>query len=230
MAFEEDEFEEPTVEVVQADPDMLLEVLAKNKHYGTPATDAHRNIAAQLWPHLKALEYTTGRLLAIGSDIDLLAGAPPGSPRVADYLDGYEVGDTLATDLPGAGQSPHHGLRLRPALDDDIGRADLVLANIPLADTRALTRENKIDVTLAHHQVIRDTLDWLRPGGLLVTLAHRQLLDGTDAQPRRSIARHADLIAAARLPASALRKAPCWTAPSICSCYDAANPATHRAA
>jgi hypothetical protein len=60
---------------------------------------------------------------------------------------------------------------------------------------------------MLHHAIIRDALTWMRPGGLLVAIAHRQLLEGTDTQPRRSIAKHADLIAAVRLPASALRPA-----------------------
>lgn len=97
----------------------------------------------------------------------------------------------------------------RPAKE----RADLVIASLPLADARLLPRDNKINATMKHHELIQGALRWLRPGGLLVAVAHQQLLDGPDTQPRRSIARQADLIAAARLPASALRQAPLLDSP-----------------
>ncbi|GAA4706463.1 hypothetical protein APR04_001753 [Promicromonospora umidemergens] len=201
------EFDESNIEFVQAGPEMVLELLAEKNHHDTSAAVAHQNIAAQLWPHLRALEYATGQLLAVGEDVDLLAGASPDSPRLADSIDDYEEGELLAAHMPHTDQPPHHGLRLRSARNHEVGAADLVLANLPLADTRALTRSTKTDMAMMHHGVIRDALTWLRPGGLLVTTAHRQLLEGTDAQPRRSIAKHADLIAAVRLPASALRRA-----------------------
>lgn len=206
------EFDGTNIEFVQADPEMLLEVFAKKNHHDTSAAVAHQNIATQLWPQLRGLEYATGQLLAVGEDVDLLAGASPDGPRPADS-DNYEEAELLAARMPPTGRWPHQGLRLRSARNHEVGAADLVLANLPLVDARALTRSTKTDVVMFHHGVIRDALTWLRPGGLLVAIAHRQLLEGTDPQPRRSIAKHADLIGAVRLPASALRQAPLLDSP-----------------
>lgn len=213
------------MELTEAELDAVLEDIAKDKHFDTPATDAHHTIATQMWGHVKGLEYTTGRLLVFGRDAELLAGAPPGTPRTMagitiEGLEGAEdisreIEDraVLATDLPEALRWPHHDLGLEPADVHDLDGADLVIANLPLADVRTLTRDRQVDITVGHHGLIQQALAWLRPGGLLIALAHRQLLEGNDAQPRRSIAKHADLIAAARLPANALRRAPLLDSP-----------------
>lgn len=205
--------------------DAALEGIAIDLHHHTSATDAHHTIATQMWGHIKALEYT-GRLLAFGRDAEILAGAPPDEPRTLDdfTIDGQalskDVADRvlLAGELPPATQWPHRDLNLDPidvhtvdAIEGDT--ADVVIANLPWADTRILTRSGQVDIAMNHHSLIRQALTWLRSGGLLVALAHRQLLEGADAQPRRSIAKHADLIAASRLPASALRRAPLLDSP-----------------
>ncbi|MDR7381269.1 hypothetical protein [Promicromonospora iranensis] len=211
----------------KAERDAALEDIAVDLHLDTPAVDAHHTIATQMWGHIKALEYTTGRLLAVGRDAEILAGSPPGAPRTLDGLTTdsdsplpKDIADQilLSGNLPEATQWPHHDLNLEPVDASTVeaagfDTADVVIANLPYADTRALTRDRQIDIAMAHHGLIRQALTWLRPGGLLVALAHRQLLDGTDAQPRRSIAKHADLIAASRLPASALRQAPLLDSP-----------------
>lgn len=218
MEFTEKEFTE-------AELDAVLEDIAKDKHFDTPAAEAHHTIATQMWGHVKAMEYTTGRLLVFGQDAEILAGAPPNTPRTmadttivgAEGTDAIrrEIDDplVLVTDLPGDALWPHRALRLEPAKVYDLYGADVVIANLPLADVRTLTRAREVDITLPHHGLILRALDWLRPGGLLIALAHRQLLEGADARPRHSIARHADLIAAARLPANALRRAPLLDSP-----------------
>ncbi|GAA2234068.1 hypothetical protein GCM10010413_36540 [Promicromonospora sukumoe] len=198
---------------IQTDLETLLELFGKKYHYDTPAAAAHQNISEHLWPHLKALEYTTERLLAIGEDSDVLAGVPPDARELTESIDDYEVGDVLIADSPRADQWPHPDLQLRLAKEAELENASLVLANLPMTDTRALTRATKTDLAMVHHGLILDALAWLRPGGLLVVTAHRQLLEGSDAQPRRSIARHADLVAAVRLPSSALRQAPLQDSP-----------------
>jgi hypothetical protein len=205
--------------------DAALEGIAIDLHHHTSAMEAHHTIATQMWGHIKALEYT-GRLLAFGRDAEILAGAPPDESRTLDdfTIDGQalskDVADRilLAGELPPATQWPHRDLNFDPidvhtvdAVEGDT--ADVVIANLPWADTRILTRGGQVDIAMNHHSLIRRALTWLRPGGLLVALAHRQLLEGTDAQPRRSIAKHADLIAASRLPASALRHAPLLDSP-----------------
>ncbi|WP_454859712.1 hypothetical protein [Promicromonospora soli] len=213
------------MDFTEAELDAVLEDIAKDKHFGTPAADAHHTIATQMWGHVKALEYTTGRLLVFGQDAELLAGAPPGTPRTLEGptivgVEGTgvmsrEIEDpvVLVTDLPGDVPWPHRTLNLEPANINDLDGADVVIANLPLADVRTLTRARQVDITKPHHELIRRALDWLRPGGLLIALAHCQLLEGTDARPRHSIAMHADLIAAARLPANALRRAPLLDSP-----------------
>jgi hypothetical protein len=213
------------MELTDAELDALLEDIAQNKYFDTPASDAHHTIATQMWGHIKAMEYTTGRLLVFGQDAELLAGAPPGTPRTMEgaTIKGVEGTDAISqeienrvvliTDLPGDVQWPHRTLSLEPAGAHDLDSVDVVIANMPLADMRTLTRDSRVDIAMAQHGLIREILAWLRPGGLLVTLAHRQLLEGPDAQPRRSIAKHADLIAAARLPANALHAAPLLDSP-----------------
>ena len=215
------------MEFSRAEMDAALEDMAIDLHLDTPAVQAHHTIAKQMWGHIKALEYTSGRLLVVGRDAELLAGSPPDAPRTLDGLAVLSDSDLpsdiadqipLAGDLPPATQWPHLDLNLEPIEASPVGTADLngadvVIANLPYADTRALTRDRQIGITMSHHGLIRDALTWLRPGGLLVALAHRQLLEGTDAQPRRSIAKHADLIAASRLPAGALRRAPLLDSP-----------------
>jgi len=210
----------------RAHMDEVLQDMAIHLHLHTPAVEAYHTIAKQMWGHIKALEYT-GRLVVIGRDAELLAGAPLDAPRTVDGLRVYSDSDLpsdiadqipLAGNLPPATQWPHPDLNLEPIDASPVGAADLtgvdvVIANLPYADTRALTRDRQIGVTMSHHGMIREALTWLRPGGLLVALAHRQLLEGTDAQPRRSIAKHADLIAAVRLPAGALRQAPLLDSP-----------------
>ncbi|MFJ3408193.1 hypothetical protein [Promicromonospora sp. NPDC090134] len=211
----------------RADMDAALQDMAIHLHLHTPAVEAHHTIAKQMWGHIKALEYTGGRLLVVGRDAELLAGAPPDAPRTLDGLTVLSDSDLpsdiadqipLAGDLPSATQWPHPDLNLEPVDASPVGAADLngadvVIASLPYADTRALTRDRRIGVTMSHHGLIREALTWLRPGGLLVALAHRQLLEGADAQPRRSIAKQADLIAAVRLPAGALRQAPLLDSP-----------------
>ncbi|WP_423464182.1 hypothetical protein ACO229_06410 [Promicromonospora sp. MS192] len=207
------ESDESRIELVQTDQATALEILAQQNHDSTSAEVAYQNIAAQLWPHLRALEYTTGKLLTVGADADLLAGASPDGPRPANTIDGYEEGLFLTARMPSAGLLPRHGLRLRPMGTREAGTADLALADLPLADTRALTRSTRTRLAAEHSAIIGDVLAWLRPGGLLVTTAHHQLLEGISTQPRRSIADHADLIGAVRLPAAALRRAPLLDSP-----------------
>ncbi|GAA4704486.1 hypothetical protein APR04_000682 [Promicromonospora umidemergens] len=191
-----------------------LDEIAHDWHVRAPTTDAHMKIAIHLWAQIKSLGYTSGRLLAVGQDADLLAGHPPGTPRTAQAVGPGEAGLVLSAGLPQADQWPHPDLRLEPAATNAPVGSDVMIANLPYADTRFLDRSNQIDIALEHHRMIRIALSWLRPGGLLVALAHRQLLDGTDAEPRRSIAQHADLLGAVRLPASALRAGPFQDSPA----------------
>ena len=200
------------MEMLVGDAPTVLDTMAQRIHQATSGSDAHYAIATQLWGHLKALEYTTGRLVVVGTDAELLAGAPPGTPSALDGIpvegiDDVEDRALLAADLPPAAQWPHLDLNLHPADEPDLNAVDVVIANLPFADVRTLNRDNQIDIALLHRELIQEALSWLRPGGLLVALAHRQLLEGADAQPRRTISRQADLIAAVRLPASALRMA-----------------------
>ena len=206
------------MKMMVGDTSTILDAMARSIHQATSGSEAHYAIATQVWSHLKALEYTTGRLVVVGPDAELLAGVQPGAPSAldgipVDNIDEVEDRVPLVADLPPADQWPHLGLNLRLAQEPDLNHVDVVIANLPFTDVRILTRNDQTDIALLHHEVIQDALNCLRPGGLLVTLAHRQLLDGADAQPRRSIAKHADLIAAARLPASALRKAPLLDSP-----------------
>jgi SAM-dependent methyltransferase len=206
------------MEMLIGDTPTVLDTMAQHMHKATSGRDAHYAIATQLWDHLGALEYTTGRLVVVGADAELLAGAPPGTPSAlfgipVENLDEVEDRVLLAADLPPAGQWPHLDLNLRPADEPDLNAVDVVITNLPFADVRTLNRDNQIDIALLHHELIQEALSWLRPGGLLVSLAHRQLLEGADAQPRRAISRQADLVAAARLPASALRRAPLLDSP-----------------
>ncbi|PUB20904.1 hypothetical protein C8K30_115115 [Promicromonospora sp. AC04] len=206
------------MEMLIGDTPTVLDTMAQHIHKATSGSDAHHAIATQLWGHLKALEYTNGSLVVVGADAELLAGAPPGTPSALDgipveNLDDIEDRVLLAADLPPANQWPHLDLNLRPADKPDLNEVDVVIANLPFADIRTMKRDNQTDIALLHHGLIQDTLSWLRPSGLLVALAHRQLLEGSDTQPRRSISRQADLIAAARLPASALRRAPLLDSP-----------------
>lgn len=209
----------------EADLNAEIEDIAIDRHYDTPAVGAHHTIATQMWGHIKALEYTTGRLLVFGRDAELLAGASPGKPHYLRdaTVEGFEsdqdmdraIDDlaVLVTDLPGADGWPHHDLGLELADAYDLHGAHVVIANLPLADVRTLTRGRQLDIATEHHELIQQALTWLHPGGLLIALAHRQLLEANDTQPRRSIAKHADLIAAARLPANALRRAPLLDSP-----------------
>ncbi|MFE7503833.1 hypothetical protein [Promicromonospora sp. NPDC057488] len=210
------------MEFSKARMDAALEILAIDLHSNTPALEAHHTISKQMWGHIKALGYTSGRLLAFGRDAEILAGAPLDAPRTMDGLvivDGVEADEglkdqiLLSGNLPGDTRWPHSDLDMRPVDDSETGPADVVIANLSAADVRLMTRDRQIEITITHHDLILQALNWLRPGGLLVALAHRQLLEGTDARPRRSIAEHADLIAAVRLPAGALRRAPLLDSP-----------------
>lgn len=206
------------IPVLVGTTESILDTMARHIHSAASGYAAHEAIATNLWGHLNALGYTDGRFLVAGADAELLAGAPPDRPRVTegitiDDVDNLPDRVVLAGDLPTTDQWPHHDLNLRPATRPDMDDADLAITNLPLCDARTLSHDSQIDITALHHSLIHQALSWLRPGGLLVALTHRQLLDGPDAQPRRSIAHQADLIAATRLPASALRAAPLQDSP-----------------
>ena len=66
--------------------------IALQDHTSTSAQHAHRIIATHLWPMLRDLGFTQGRVLAVGEDAATFIGLP--------HTDGSEVPRTFRTADP----------------------------------------------------------------------------------------------------------------------------------
>ncbi|MFE7503842.1 hypothetical protein [Promicromonospora sp. NPDC057488] len=184
----------------------VMDGLALEEHFRLSAANRHWQIAIHLWPALKAITDTTGRLtgslVATGVDADLLAGVGP-HPH---YPNDPRRHLSFHAPIPPTTKWPHHDLPGHGlGSGDDPGRYDLVLLNLAFHDAALLDPDRRTRLGEYHREVLVSALDRTAPGGFTVALASPVFLDDPEADLRRIIAERADLVGAVRLPAGAMR-------------------------
>lgn len=180
------------------------DLTAMADHHDTPANGPHESITTLAWRALRAMGIRGGRMLVIGQDPEILAGLPANERRLApgDTSGFYApIPDAAAT----IGGSPHAGLTLRLFDDDAPDQYDVVLSVPPHVDVTLHRPRAATARRIAQTLTILGCLKHTEPGGYVVALASRDVLDDPDPQARQLIADRSDLVGAIRLPAGALR-------------------------
>ncbi|WP_345375294.1 hypothetical protein [Promicromonospora umidemergens] len=178
---------------------------ALEAHQQISGVDRHWQIAIHLWPALKSVAHHTeqisGHLLAAGVDADMLAGLGP-HPH---YLRDPQRHLVFHTPIPPTSQWPHNDLPLHKlGAQNDPGRYDLVLANLPFHDVALFDPGRRARLGAYHGDLVASALDQT-PGGLAVAIASPVFLDHPDAALRQVVDAKADLVGAVRLPGGAMR-------------------------
>ncbi len=168
-----------------------------NAHY----TDAA--IVSSMWRAVEGLGFSTGRVLEPGCGSGTFIGlAPTGADMTGVELDPVTAG--IARLL-----YPHAHLRPESFADTRFpaGYFDLAIGNVPFANVVLHDpRYNSSRLAMHNHFIVK-SLDLVRPGGLVAVLTSRYTMDAQNPAARREISARADLVAAVRLPSSALRRA-----------------------
>lgn len=179
------------------------DITAMSDHHAVEATSAHETIASLVWRTLRDLGIRGGRMLVVGQDPEVFAGLPAGERRLSPG-DANAFVAAIPQTGPSDGQ-PHAGLPLRLFDDDAPDEYDVVIAVPPHLDV-SLHRPGVATARRAAQTLtIIGCLEHTEPGGYLVTLASREVLDDPDIQGRMLIAERGELVGALRLPAGALR-------------------------
>ena len=172
----------------------VADLVAMSDSEHTSALPTHRIIAAHLCKTLHALGFDTGRVLVHGDD-------PGAFLRQPDAV-GYGFASLTAT----LGPDYRRGEQIRVENFTDTGEDfDLVIAALPFNDVKLTHPAHQQRRRILEDVFTLASLDFTRPGGLTVVLASHTLLDFPRPQIRQEIARHADLIAAVRLPGGIAR-------------------------
>ncbi|MCF4123346.1 hypothetical protein L1785_20470 [Antribacter sp. KLBMP9083] len=179
------------------------DITAMSDHHAVEATSAHETIASLVWRTLREMGIRGGRMLVIGQDPEVFAGLPASERRLPPG-DANAFVAAIPEAVPREGQ-PHPGLALRAFDDDAPDEYDVVIAVPPHLDVSlhrpGVTTARRVAQTLT----ILGCLEHTEPGGYLITLASREVLDDPDIQGRMLIAERGELVGALRLPAGSLR-------------------------
>lgn len=152
-------------------------------------------VGQRLWQILTAAGFTGGRVLDLGCGHGaLISAAPDGLPI---DVTGVEVDPTSAriASLLHSRATIHTGRLQSRSLRDNY--FDAVVANVPFSSVNVHDSVHRINLPL-HSYFLMRAVRAVRPGGYVVAVTSRFVMDsGTTGS---ELARHADLVAAVRLP------------------------------
>ncbi|GAA3142846.1 hypothetical protein GCM10020255_020090 [Rhodococcus baikonurensis] len=155
-------------------------------------------VGQRLWQILTAAGFTGGRVLDLGCGHGaLISAAPDGLPI---DVTGVEVDPTSAriASLLHSRATIHTGRLQSRSLRDNY--FDAVVANVPFSSVNVHDSVHRINLPL-HSYFLMRAVRAVRPGGYVVAVTSRFVMDsGTTGS---ELARHADLVAAVRLPSGA---------------------------
>ncbi|MFC8797086.1 hypothetical protein ACFT2C_05100 [Promicromonospora sp. NPDC057138] len=172
--------------------------MAIHRHDRHASRAAHTILAEKIWGALRDLGVARGRVLVTGPYAATLAGAPA-PVRRADT--GYRE---LVAAIPRVGW-PHEGVRLAQLTPYDPAQHDVVIANIPLASLHARSVHGARRFQQVHQGLLARAVAHTFPGGVVVAVAARQVLDHPiDTIRRFLLTQRAQLLGAVRLPGTVL--------------------------
>lgn len=177
---------------------------AMERHGMFDAYAAHSLLAQKIWGALRGLGVERGRMLILGDHAAVNAGVSA-KRKVSTSI--YEE---WVAAIPPAGPDgkypwPHDMLRLRSFTVNDPATHDVVIASLPWADLHYRSAYGKAQVAQIHTEYLRSAIAHTFPGGILATVASRQVLDSPETAHRELFVDNADLLGAARLPATFFR-------------------------
>ncbi|MEU4360397.1 hypothetical protein [Promicromonospora sp. NPDC023987] len=161
-------------------------------HDALDTRPAHRMLARQIWTALRGLGLDHGWVTCIGMD----AATFTGHITPQEYGDAGSYAEWTGPIRP-AGDV--YDAVLMPQLDTD-PPPDAIIANLPYANLHMRSPRSAKSVDTVHEELLTDTTGHIAPGGFLVALTSRQLMDGEHTGVRQTLAQAMDLVGALRLP------------------------------
>ena len=166
-----------------------------NAHYSDP------RVVMAMWDAVRGLGLETGSVLEPGCGSgNFFAYAPDGVQLV-----GVERDRTTAA-IAGALYPDAAVLAVPFEAFDAHTPFDAAIGNVPFAQvTPTDPRYNRGSLTL-HNYFLAKSLQLVRPGGIVMALSSLYTLDARNPAARRTLAQHADLVGAVRLPNRSMYK------------------------
>ncbi|WP_454857668.1 hypothetical protein [Promicromonospora soli] len=182
----------------------LKDADAMERHGTLDAAAGYALLAEKTWSAFRAFDVERGRMLAFGDHAHTFTGVPD-----PDTTDGYQEWIAAIPQSDGDGRTawPHVGLRTREHTDLEPAVHDVVITSLPFADVHFRSEYSKARLLQLHQRYPIHAIAHTLPGGILATVASHRVLDDPDPAVRELLMNNADLLGAARLPATALRTA-----------------------
>ncbi|MFC8797023.1 hypothetical protein ACFT2C_04775 [Promicromonospora sp. NPDC057138] len=179
------------------------DVRAVADHTQTDASAAHAMVGFRIWRALRALGAVHGRMLVTGVDAHEFARLPRERVQAWDS-DGIGI---LVADIPpeGPGAFDDDGPVEESLVDEPGSVYDVVIHNAHLADVTFHDPGLREHLLQSHYLNLLTGLSRTIPGGFLVALMPRDVLDDPRYVVREAITTLGDVLGAVRLPDGALR-------------------------
>lgn len=177
--------------LAQASRGMDLSVVAKSldTSFYTPA-----HLVQTMWSLLQAAGFTGGRVLDLGCGTGRFLQHKPDAVAV-DYT-GVEI-EPISAEIAQV-LHPQADILVGDLAKIMPGRAfDAAIGNVPFASTKI--RDGAVSMALHTYAALK-AVTLTRPGGYVILVVSRHLLDASDSGGRDLIAERANLIGALRLP------------------------------
>ncbi|GAA4707777.1 hypothetical protein APR04_003850 [Promicromonospora umidemergens] len=188
----------PTEEVLN-----VLDAAAIHRHDRYASRTAHTILAEKIWGALRDLGVARGRMLVTGPYAATLAGVPAPAPRAPGARTDARYRELTAAIPPV--WWPHQALRLAELTMYDPAQHDVVIANVPLAGLHPRSVHGTRRIGQVHRDLLAQALARTFPGGVLVAITARQILDHPATTTRRFLfTQKAQLLGAVRLPGTVL--------------------------
>ena len=171
-----------------------------NAHYTS------RNIIESMWQMADRLGFKGGTVLEPGAGVGHFFGLMPQEAAANSKLVGIEL-DSMTGRLLGK-LYPQAKVFVDGFENVKIpnNSVDLVITNVPFAQTGPADAERRYNMTLnLHNYFFARSLDTLRPGGLMIAITTHFTMDAAKKQ-RELLAQKGELIAAIRLPNNAFKE------------------------
>lgn len=164
-----------------------------NAHY------THPELVERIWGAVTDLGFTGGDVLEPGSGIGtFIAKAPPTAKMTGIELDPSTAKISTALHPTATIKAESFAETRLPRGSFDAAVGNVPFANVSLHDPHF----NRGGHSMHNHFIIK-SLELTKPGGVVAVLTSRYTMDAQDPAARIELARHGELIAAARLPTGA---------------------------
>ena len=151
---------------------------------------------------LEQFNFKSGRILEPSCGVGNFFGKMPEEMRNKSSLHGIEldsVSGRIAQKL-----YPNAEIGVKGFQDNDFGKNafDVAVGNVPFGDIPIYHGNRKLNI---HDYFFAETLDKVKPGGVIAFVTSTGTLDKQDESFRRELANRSDLIGAVRLPSNAFK-------------------------